>query len=490
MTHPGPGPWQPENQPPNGPARPGPGQEGYPSSGPQQPYGAPQQPYGGQPPYGAPQQPYGGPPPQGPPFGGPPPQGPYGQFPPQGQPPKKKTGLVVGSVVAVVAVAAAATGTYFAFGRGDVAAAGGETPADAATRLLTATGSNDVVGLFDTLVPVEAQLSRDYLEATVSEMTRLEIFEPGTDPSSIEGWGTTLEGLEFDESSEERINEDLVITQASAGTLTMNSNLAELPLTDSFVAAAFPDGLPADETEQIDFAELDEPLRIATVQVGDDWYPSLFYTIADYGLREEGLSWPDTSVEAVGADSPQAAVEDLVAAAMAGDLEQVIALTPPDEMGVLYDLGPLLLAEMPAGTSPEVTVTDLQTNTRESNGGTVVVIESVSIEGTQPGEQATIVIDGDCVDISVEGGQSDRMCMSDLTGQMQAEMGGELPPEAIAFVERLMTNALDSGITTVEVDGRWYVSPIRTFGELFMLVMQSLEPGDIEMLIEAAESTY
>ncbi|ASO19807.1 hypothetical protein FHR81_000514 [Actinoalloteichus hoggarensis] len=487
MTHPGPGPWQPEQQPPNGPVHPGTGAAGYPSPGPQQPYG-------GQQPYGAPQQPYGGQPQHGgqPPYGGPPPQGPYGQLPPQGPPPKKKTGLVVGSVVAVVAVAGAAFGTWYAFGRGEVNAAGGETPTDAATRLLTATGSNDVVGLFDTLAPAEARLSRDYLEATVGELTRLEIFEPGTDPSSIEGWGTTLEGLEFDTASEERINEDLVITQASAGTLTMNSDLADLPLTDSFVAAAFPDGLPTGESEQIDFAQLEEPLRIATVQVDGDWYPSLFYTIADYGLREEGMSWPDTSVEAVGADSPQAAVEELVAAAMAGDVERVIAMTPPDEMGVLYDLGPLLLAEVPAGGmgAADITVTDLQTSTRESNGSTIVMIESVSIEGTRPGEQATIAINGDCVDISVEGGQVDQMCMSEITGQLQAELGGELPPEAIAFVERLMTNVLDSGAATVEVDGRWYVSPIRTFGELFMLVLESTEPGDVTLLIESASSTY
>ncbi|MBB5908983.1 hypothetical protein [Actinoalloteichus hymeniacidonis] len=421
--------------------------------------------------------------------------GPYGQLPPQAQPPKKKTGLVIGSVVAVVAVAAAATGTWFAFNNSETAVAGEATPSDAATRLLTATGSNDVVGLFDTLAPVEAQLSRDYLEATVSELTRLEIFEPGTDPSAIQGWGTTLEGLEFDQASEERINDHLVITQATAGTLTVNSDLAELPLTDSFVAAAFPDGLPEGENEQIDFAELDEPLRIATIQVGDDWYPSLFYTIADYGLREEGMTWPESSVQPVGADSPEAAVQEFVAAAGSGDVEKLVGMTPPDEMGVLYDLAPLFLDEIPSMTDDPngVTVTDLQTSTRESNGSTVVMLESISIEGSGPQEQATITINGDCIDIAVSGGPTDNMCIDDIVAQMEIaaqQEGAALPPELAAFAERLLTNVLDIGVATVEVDGRWYVSPVRNVGEIFMLLLQSTEPGDIQTLITAANETY
>lgn len=64
--------------------------------GPQAPYGGPQQPPAPQPGYGYPQQP---------------PQGPYGQQPqaPYGRPPSggggKKTGIIVGAVVALVAVA-------------------------------------------------------------------------------------------------------------------------------------------------------------------------------------------------------------------------------------------------------------------------------------------------------------------------------------------------------------------------------------------------
>ncbi|MFJ4878077.1 hypothetical protein ACIP93_23100 [Streptomyces sp. NPDC088745] len=98
-----PGPY---GQPPQG--QPG---YGYPQQAPPpQGYGYPQQP---QQPYGQQPPPYG----QQPPYGQPP-QAPYGQQPYPGgpEPKKKKTGLIVG--LAVVVLAAAGAGAYFAFFNG------------------------------------------------------------------------------------------------------------------------------------------------------------------------------------------------------------------------------------------------------------------------------------------------------------------------------------------------------------------------------------
>ncbi|MEV7196566.1 hypothetical protein AB0N81_32915 [Streptomyces sp. NPDC093510] len=90
MSYQQPGPY---GGPPQQPQQPQPGPYGQPPQGvpPQQPYGQPAQPYG----YGQP------------------PQAPYGQYPgpPQGGG-KKKTGLVIG---AVVVVAALAVGGYFVY---------------------------------------------------------------------------------------------------------------------------------------------------------------------------------------------------------------------------------------------------------------------------------------------------------------------------------------------------------------------------------------
>ncbi|MGA6169826.1 hypothetical protein ACPEIF_06125 [Streptomyces sp. NPDC012600] len=121
MSNNQPGPYggqPPQGQP--GPYGQQPGPYGAPPQGPPG-YGYPQQPgpYGAQPgPYGAPPQGppgYGYPQAQQPgPYGQQPPAPPYGGQPGYGmppQPPKKKTGLIVGA--AVVALAVVATGVYF-----------------------------------------------------------------------------------------------------------------------------------------------------------------------------------------------------------------------------------------------------------------------------------------------------------------------------------------------------------------------------------------
>ena len=87
-----------------------------------------------------------------------------------------------------------------------------------------------------------------------------------------------------------------------------------------------------------------EPIRVATVKRGDQWYVSLFYTIADNAVHQAGLPNPTAqSSPPDGQDSPEDAVNALHRAGAAqGDLEGVIALLPPDEMGVLHDYGQLL----------------------------------------------------------------------------------------------------------------------------------------------------
>ncbi|MER5516150.1 hypothetical protein [Streptomyces sp. NPDC002763] len=122
-NQPGPygGPPQQQPGPYGGPPPQQPGPYGQPPQAPQPGYGYPQQappqpgPYGQQPGYGYPPQ------------GVPPQQNPYGQQPPYGQPPygvpqppapgggKKRTGLVIGAVAVVAAVA---VGAYFVLAGG------------------------------------------------------------------------------------------------------------------------------------------------------------------------------------------------------------------------------------------------------------------------------------------------------------------------------------------------------------------------------------
>ncbi|MBB3666229.1 hypothetical protein FB384_005190, partial [Prauserella sediminis] len=299
MTTPqGPGdPWA--NQPGGYPGQQGPyGQQGpqygQPQYGQQPPYGGqPQQggyPQGGQPPYGHPQQAYGQ---QG--YGQQGyPQQPYGQpgqyagdqqggFVPTPQPPGKgrKRGLIIGLVVALV-VAAGAVGSYFAFFQQSSVAAGASSPTDAVRKLATSFEGGDLAGTLTTFAPSESRLLTDSLDEAVAEYKRLGVLTEEADPEQLSGLSITTENLRFDEQAEERVNDRVTITKLTGGTITIKGNAAELPLTPEIKQQMLDDAPSGEQTTTIDIAEdVDGPLRIAAVQEDGEWYPSLFYTIAD-----------------------------------------------------------------------------------------------------------------------------------------------------------------------------------------------------------------
>ncbi|WP_030226848.1 hypothetical protein [Actinoalloteichus caeruleus] len=479
MTYPpGPGnPWQPEQPGPDQHAPYAPGPAGPPPGTPPHGGGHPQPPQG----YQYPQQ--------GQPYPGQLPPGGPGGFPGgPGQPPpakNRRTGLLVGSLVGVVAVGAAAVGSYFAFGNGSAAASGEADPASAASRLLTAVEQEDAVGLLESLAPAEARLSADYFEIMTGELTRIGIFDESADPAAL-SFNGSLEGLAFDEAAEERVNEHLVINSVSSGTLTLESASPEdMPFSDKVldVMPELPDTTA--ESETIDLASLPEtgqPLRIATIQVDGEWYPSMFYTVADFALRESGMGWPRDSVPAVGADSPEAAVEQLVTAALDVDVRRLVELLPPDEMAVVHDLGPLLLEAVGQTEPTGARLVELNTSTTDVTGGTRVSLDHVSLEVN--GEQVSIQRDGDCLQATGPQG-SERLCPVEQA-RMSLSQDPAFPQEALPFIERLAENVLGAGIVTVEVDGEWYVSPFRTGIDLMAVVLSSVEPEDIDALLAEA----
>jgi hypothetical protein len=507
-------PWAQDNPHWSGP----PGANPYQQPNPYQPYGAgPDQPYGAGPgqygqQYGQPypqNQPY--PPtqaypptqqyPQQPGLGFPPQQGAWAMAPgseqyghpggypgyPAAPPPKKRTGLLVGAVVLVVLLIAGAATAYFAFLG---AQAGAPTPKEAAVNLVNALGKNDVVGLVDGLAPAESAVISDYINDGLDELERLEVVKPDTRPEQITGIEVKTESLVFDDAAEEKVNDHLAIVKLVDGTVTVSSDWNNIPLTDKFVEKAFPDGKPDSpaETKTYDISDEiakndGEPIRIATIMVDDEWFPSLFYTVADYALIDAGESWPAQGIAASGADSPEAAVRAGLDAAMKTDVRRLIELTPPDEMGALHDVGPLLV-EAAAGEEPtDASVTDLQTAVEDVSGGKRVRITKLAMEAD--GESVTMEIDGDCVTVD-QAGESQELCGADLA-QLVAELaeldGTELTEEQLGAIERAAVGYLHSGVVVTEVDGEWYLSPARTFGDLSMGFLRKLRPGDLETLV-------
>ncbi len=501
MSYPGSGgQWQPQNDPhgqqPQGQPQQGgyPQQGGFPQTGPQ---GFPQQ--GG----GYPQQPGGYPQtgPQGFPQQGNPQQQnfqqgfeqqPYGYAPMGGEPPKKKrTGLVITAVVAVLLLIGGGV-TFFALQKADPAAnSGKDTPEIAAKNLVEQLGSGDVVGIMASLAPAEAALSKDYMDSMTKEMKRLEILKPEADPNKMSGVEFKSENIKFDEAAAEKVNDHLTISKLTEGKITITSDISKVPLTDKLMDAIGDKvSLTKSETKTYDISaevkKRGKPIGIASIKVGDKWYPSAFYTIANAVVEEEKLKWPQKGFAPQGAGSPEDAAKQLVNAILDGDFEKAIATLPPDEAGVLHDLGPVLLDEIGSMDKTGAKLNALETDVKDVTGGKQVTVKKLSV--TAEGETLTITREGDCYSVDVPQQGEQKLCADEVTQLLEQQGGGKtkIPAEAVEVIGRVATSVMKTGVGVVstEVDGKWYVSPIRSYYEILLTLFRGFEPKDVDALIE------
>lgn len=503
----GPAPTQQFSQPDQY-GQPGPYNQPGPYSQPG-PYGAPGQPdqYGQYGQYGGPygqygqqQTPSGGWPQQDPTqqypayqYGGPPtppPGTPYGAYGPlPQQPPRRRTGVVIGSMVAVIALVAAGIATYmFAFAG---SAAGAPTPKEAAVNLVNALSRNDVVGLLDGLAPAEGAVAKDYLSESLEQLKRLQVVRPDAKPEQITGIAFTATDLVFDDAAEEKVSDHLSITKLVDGKVTISADMSKVPLTEKFLKKAFPDGVPQNRSQTFDVSDEiakgndGKPIRIATVKVDGEWYPSLFYSIADAALQDEGKKWPARSITANGADSPEAAVKQMLEATLRADVKRVIELTPPDEAAALHDVGQLLVDAAKDSEPSNVTLNELETRVDNVAGGKRVSLKKLVMEND--GEKLTVEVNGDCVKVDTNGDKQD-LCGNDLAKSV-ADMadlsnGKNMTDQQVQAIEHVAVGYLHSGLVTTKVDGKWYVSPVRSIGDISTGFLRAMQPGDIEALID------
>jgi hypothetical protein len=492
VSYPGPGGgYPPGSNPQGGPQGPYPGQNqgGYPGtpSG-----GFPQGGYGGLGSYGQPQPTQPQPTQQ---FGpGGPGGGNFGGYP--AEPPRRggRKGLIIGVVIAVVVVLGGGGATWYALSSSDTST-GSATAQEAATKVMTDLGSGDLLGVADDLPPAEASVVRDSLTNTVGQLQRLGIVKPGADAGKLGSGGTiSVSGLTFDSSAAERVNDHVTINKLVAGTIKVNSAVLSNALTDDFLKSTFDGDVPDDETDTIDIAkEVRDggPVRIATVEQDGSWYPSLFYTIADNVLHDNGKSWPAKSIPAHGAASADDAVKQFTQGLLSADLRSLIALTPPDEMGALHDAGPALLELPDQPTSSGVTLDDIKLTDSSVSGGTEVVLQSMTLD--DHGDRATFARDGNCYKITDQSsGQSQRLCGDDLAKSMAGDDEGDVPPAEATLFDDFSSGLMSAGIGVVatEVDGQWYVSPGHTVAQLVQTVFGAFQPDDIKALIELGDDDH
>ena len=419
------------------------------------------------------------------------------QTAPSGQTTKSRTPIVV-TAIAVVAALLAGVGVWFFAIRETQSASGQQSPQAAVNALFTSLSNSDPIGLAGQLDPAEASLFTDLNADVLAELKRLDVLGPSASATSLTGTSITVSGLTFD-PTDETINENLRVVKLTGGTVTIASNPGQLPLSDK-IKSTFADqiGQAEPQSQTLNIADAvaanDGPIRIATVQRGGQWYVSLFYSIADNATHQAGLPNPTAAdkIAAIGSSSPEAAVDAFVKKAATGDLEGLIALTAPDEMGVLHDYGKVLVntidtSDVTSGVSDlGFTVKDASWAVSDVTGGKKVSLASLTVSAQ--GQTATITRDPAAGSLTVDlDGQTQTLDQSTIEDFIaQAGGGQDLDPTMVDIVKREFQQVVGLGIVTVQVNGQWYVSPVRSFSDIVVSLLKGLQPSDVDYLISLA----
>ncbi|GAA2002257.1 hypothetical protein JL107_01845 [Nakamurella flavida] len=418
------------------------------------------------------------------------------------EPPKQKSrGPILVIAAALVALLLVGTGVWYFAYRDTKPAAGASTPQAAVETFATALSSNDLVGMATALDPAEGSVYQDFNVAILDEMKRLEIIKSDVEPNSLTGSTITVSGLTYGATTTPQ-PDHLAFVEVTGGTLTVTSDPSKVPFTDK-IDTALSDALGPQwdemqgsaQTQTVNIAdatqELGHPLRIATVMRDGEWYPSVFYTVAGLATDAAGLAQPTAAdtIPAAGADSESAAVDQLIAAATAGDLEKVIGLLPPDEMGVVHDYGKLLIQQTGEPTAEDlggVGFSNAQWDVTDVAGGRKVSLLSADVE--TPEGTVTITRDVAAGTLTISGiPDQPTITLDDATLEsLASQMGEDLDPQVLDIVKREFKQLIGLGVVTTQVDGKWYVSPIRTGSDVLISLMKGLEPADIDYFISLA----
>jgi hypothetical protein len=387
------------------------------------------------------------------------------------------------AVLAVAVLALAGAGVFALSYLGG----GSNTPEDAVRSMASAISDEDLLGVIDALAPSERDVLRGSVEDVSTELRRLKVLDDDVDLSGIDGVDLEVTDLRL---AARPLGEGVSLVSVN-GKVSASVDVAQLP-TGSFVEDKLPGGagdvgnaaaVPTVEDQPID------DLELVTVQEGGRWYVSLFYSVADAARRDAGKPVPDfgNGVRPDGASSPEAAVRELIEAGVALDARRAIALLPPDEGRVVQDYAPLFLPDVEravqeARGSFSLEIDDLElTSDRDGDEATVAVAR---IRGTvrSDGETATFSFDGRCIVVTVDG-ETESSC-DQPAGDDASRLGsltGIFGGIGLGDAGRA-DGGLRPGLVTVQRDGEWFVSPIRSVLHPVVAALRAVEADDLENL--------
>ena len=411
----------------------------------------------------------------------------------------KRPGGVGGrAAVAIIGVLLLVGGTLFAVTQ--VGSSGPGSAEEAVQEMLDAVAAEDVVGMLAALDPGERDALRPPVEDLFEELKRLEVVDPSLELTGIQGFDFLFEDVVL---RSEPVRDDLVRVYFDGGTMTSSVTGEELPIGDFVADTLERFDTDISELDESETQELQADDTFFVARNGDDgWRVSIGYTLAELARIDAGVPLPAPGITPIGADSPTAAVDGMARAMADLDLRGMIARLSPAEMAALQDYAGLFIDEAEAemaeeAASVDVTIDDLVLRAEEDGDRASVFIDRVAFTVVVEGESVSIEVDESCLTVSgplVEEDLRDTpfedgpVCADDMAELYQDMLGmSGLEDSDVELPSFPAIETPSVGITTMQVDGQWYVAPVSTYMDGAVSVLRVLERSHLDAFVDFVE---
>jgi hypothetical protein len=372
------------------------------------------------------------------------------------------------SMIAAAGVAALVLVGTFAVGA--VVGSGGAGSAEGAVRRLADAASHeDALAAADVLAPEEVLSLHGTLDHAARKAAELKLVQTASAP--LAGVDFNIHGLHL---STESLGNGYAKVTVDAGTFTAATHKAQFsPLMQKVLRDS------EDNSSESDLAKLassdDLPTFVVAVRRDGRWYVSAAYTVLEY-IREYNrvpaadFSSGERTISTLGADSPDAAVQDSMRALQREDWSTLMKMVPPSELPV-YDYRDALttLAERNKAESDRsksgFTIDSMSTSSQVS-GNTA----EVSLKASGTTDSGNWALDGGCF-----AGPNDE--------GFSFPCGGD--PVYLGLVGTPLSGLdRESKITVVKQDGRWFVSPMGTVLDVLDRFISQLDRRSLFTLLD------
>ena len=402
---------------------------------------------------------------------------------------RRSNWLVGSAVLAVVAVVAA--GVFAIVNLRDSTAGGSASPADLGTELLNAIENEDLLGVIDVLVPGEREALGEPFVALISELQRLDVLAE-TDLSDIAGLDIEL----TDEVVRTRTtNVDDIVNISIAADVVVSVDGAELPIGE-VITENMPDDMLA-EVRGTRITENDQfDITLTAVLTDGRWYFSMLHTIAELARADFGdeVGIPFEGVGFDGAESPEAAFDQLLDRIAALDLTGIIRSLDPNEAAALQRYAPLFLEDAEAAlddTPVDWSITERSVRIEGSGDRRTAFVEALAIEGTVDGSPFEFSFEGDCFTAEVDGDRIEQCASAGSVGDI-ADVFGDAPEvlHLIEVVQEAFADVEPIGFELRSRDGEWFVSPIASVTDAMLKMLRALDRDELDAIIAAVEPAF